>query len=145
MSDQQPRPDNLIDLRSRLDYSPDASTLARNRLASTRHYLDMSHLEFAKALSSFIGWTPPPEAVESWETVWDFSGDVIVAAEILAGEAPDASSLPGASPVSVAQLLSERSSGNRWSVRYAFLNLCRASLFKTSSTELPTFAQPGFP
>ena len=111
MADQQPRPDNLIDLRSRLDYTPDASTLARNRLASIRHYLDMSHMEFAKALSSFIGWTPPPEAVESWETVTVAPGDVIVAAEILAGDAPDASSLPGESPVSVAQLLSERFSG----------------------------------
>ena len=66
MADQQPRPDNLIDLRSRLDYKPDASTLARNRLSSARHRLDMSHAEFAKALSSFIGWTPPPEAVDSW-------------------------------------------------------------------------------
>jgi hypothetical protein len=118
MADQQP-PDNLIDLRSRLDYTPDASTLARKRLASARHYLDMSHMEFAKALSSFIGWTPPPEAVESWETVTVAPGDVIVAAEILAGDAPDASSLPGASPVSVAQLLREVF-GDRWSIHYAF-------------------------
>ena len=83
MTDQQPRLDNLIDLRSRLDYRPDASALARNRLASARRHLDMSHAEFAKALSSFIGWTPPPEAVDSWETVTVPPGDVIVAAELL--------------------------------------------------------------
>lgn len=111
MGEQLPRPGNLIDLRSRLDYRPDASTLARSRLASIRRHLDMSPAEFAKALSSFIGWTPPPEAMESWETVTVPPGDVIVAAEILDGDVPNASSLPGASPISVAQLLSERFSG----------------------------------
>lgn len=111
MADQEPRPNNLVDLRSRLEYRPDASTLARNRLSSIRLRLELSHGEFAKALSSFIGWTPPPEAVDSWETITVPPGDVVVAAELLAGDASEVSSLPGTPPVSVAQLLSERFSG----------------------------------
>jgi Domain of unknown function (DUF5919) len=111
VSDQEARKSNLIDLRSRLDYQPDASTLARSRLASVRSRLGLSHADFAKALSSLIGWTPPPEAIDSWETVTVPPGDVIVAAELLGGEVPDASPLPGASPSNVAQLLSERFAG----------------------------------
>lgn len=111
MSDPGANHGKLIDLRSRLDYRPDASTLARERLASIRARLNMSQAEFAKALSPFIGWTPPPEAIDSWEEVTVPPGDVLIAAELLQGDAPEDSSLPGAPPTSVAQLLSERFSG----------------------------------
>lgn len=111
MSDPGATHGKLIDLRSRLDYRPDASTLARERLASIRARLNMSQAEFAKALSPFIGWTPPPEAIDSWEEVTVPPGDVLIAAELLQGDAPEDSSLPGTPPTSVAQLLSERFSG----------------------------------
>lgn len=111
MPNQEANPDNLIDLRSRLDYRPDASTLARNKLSSIRARLNMSQAEFSKAISSFVGWTPPPEAIDSWEEVTVPPGDVLIAAELLQDEAPEDSSLPGVTPTSVAQLLSERFSG----------------------------------
>jgi hypothetical protein len=102
---------NLIDIRSRLDSRPDASSLARQRLASIRIRLNQTHAQFAKSLSTLIGWTPPPEAIDSWETVTVPPGDVIVAAELLGSDAPGDPALPGSTPGSVADLLAERFSG----------------------------------
>jgi hypothetical protein len=107
----KPSLNNLIDLRSRLDFRPDASTMARNRLASVRSHLGLSCEEFARALSPFIGWTPPPEAIDSWETVSVPPGDVIEAAGLLASEAPGDTGVPGLPSGNVAQLLSERFAG----------------------------------
>lgn len=111
MQDQNLNPGNLIDLRSRLEYRPDASALARDRLTSTRRRLGLTQAEFAQSLSSLIGWTPPPEAVNSWETVAVPPGDVIVAAELLGHEIADGLPIPGAPSISVAQLLSNRFAG----------------------------------
>jgi len=102
---------NLVDIRSRLDSRPDASSLARQRLAAVRARLNVSPAEFAKALSSLIGWTPPPEAIESWETVAVPPGDVLVAAELLGSDVPADPAFPGAHLDSVAELLMERFSG----------------------------------
>lgn len=99
---------NLIDLRSRLDYKPDAAGLARERLSSARTRINLSQAEFAKALAPLIGFTPPPEAIDSWETTTVAPGDVIVAAEIIASDAPNDSALPGKAPDTVAKLLAER-------------------------------------
>jgi hypothetical protein len=108
---EEDRPNNLVDLRSRLNYRPDASTLARSRLASIRAYLGLSHEEFARALSPLIGWTPPPEAIASWETVSVAPGDVMIAAELLSSDSPGDAGLPGPPAGNVAQLLSERFAG----------------------------------
>jgi uncharacterized protein DUF5919 len=99
---------NLIDLRSRLDYKPDAAGLARERLSSARTRINLSQAEFAKALAPLIGFTPPPEAIDSWETTTVAPGDVLVAAEIIASDAPGDAILPGETPDTVARLLSER-------------------------------------
>lgn len=99
---------NLIDLRSRLDYRPDAAGLARQRLESARTRLNMSQAEFARTLAPLIGFTPPPEAIDSWETISVPPGDVIVAAELVASDAPNDATLPGESPDTVARLLTER-------------------------------------
>lgn len=99
---------NLIDLRSRLDYRPDAVGLARQRLASARNRLNLSQADFAKALAPLIGFTPPPEAIDSWETIAVPPGDVLVAAELIASDAPDDPTLPGDAPDTVAKLLAER-------------------------------------
>lgn len=109
--DQNANPRKLVDLRSRLEYRPDAISLARDRVASTRRRLGLTQPEFAQALSSLIGWTPPPEVINSWETISVPPGDVIIAAELLVHEITDGFPMPNVPSISVAQLLSNRFAG----------------------------------
>lgn len=71
---------NVTDLRTRSQYRPDFSTLARNRVAAARISMGLDESEFARILTSLVGREITAGLVSSWETMVTPPGDIVIAA-----------------------------------------------------------------
>lgn len=80
------RQEKVVDLRTRSGYQPDFAALARQRISTARHALDLSTSAFAAMLTPLVGWPISAEAVEGWETDSIPPGEVLVAASAASPE-----------------------------------------------------------
>ena len=78
-------------LSDRAGFRPDLGELARQQVAAARAAIDATAEEFADLLTPLLGWDLGPEVVESWETSVVPPGDVVVAAGLVAQDAPTGS------------------------------------------------------
>lgn len=77
-------PADVVDLRRRRGYKPDAESLACSRVAAARKQTGLSVAAFAAALEPLLGWSPAADLVRTWECAVPPPGQVIIACEVLA-------------------------------------------------------------
>lgn len=73
----------VVDLHTRSGYRPDFAALARRRLLSCRHTLELSTADLAATLTPLVGWPVSAKAVEAWESTSVPPGEVLVAVDTL--------------------------------------------------------------
>ena len=96
---------HLIDLRARRPATADAAQRARDRFVAAHRASRLSRAEFAAALSQLVGWPIPAETVTAWQAGGIPPGDVLIAAEALAGpgfELPGPQLIVGYAPLQAA-------------------------------------------
>lgn len=71
-------------------YKVDLGEMARQQIVASRTAIDATPEQFAELLAPLLDWDISAEVVESWETSAVPPGDVVVAAGLLAQDAPTA-------------------------------------------------------
>lgn len=84
MADKESR--KVVDLRAARGARRDVAAVARERFAMARRATGLPPAAFADVLVDALGWSVTPEAISAWETTSVPPGDVLLAAEQVAGQ-----------------------------------------------------------
>jgi hypothetical protein len=79
-------PGKIVDLRTARGVRRDVAAVARDRFAAARRATDLPPAAFADVLVEALGWSVTPEAISAWESTSVPPGDVLLAAEQIAGQ-----------------------------------------------------------